>query len=48
MREFIVRRLLLLVPIIVGVSFITFLIFRIIPGDAAVLICGLPVHAGNH
>ena len=39
MREFILRRLLLLVPIIVGVSFLTFLIFRIIPGDAAVLIC---------
>jgi len=39
MREFILRRCLLLVPIIVGVSFLTFLIFRVIPGDAAVLIC---------
>lgn len=39
MREYIVRRLLLLVPIMIGVSFLTFATFRIIPGDAAVLIC---------
>lgn len=40
MREYILRRLLIIPIIIVGVSFLTFLTFRIIPGDAAVLICG--------
>ncbi len=40
MRDYIIRRLLLLVPIMLGVSFLTFAMFRIIPGDAAVLICG--------
>jgi len=40
MREYIARRLLLLVPIMLGVSFMTFLAFRIIPGDAATIICG--------
>ncbi len=40
MRDFIIRRLLLLVPIMLGVSFLTFAIFRVIPGDAAVVICG--------
>jgi len=39
MREYIIRRLLLLVPIMIGVSFLTFATFRIIPGDAAILIC---------
>ncbi len=40
MRDYILRRLLLIVPIMLGVSFLTFLIFRVIPGDAAVLTCG--------
>lgn len=40
MREFVVRRLLLMIPIMIGVSFLTFLTFRVIPGDAAVFICG--------
>jgi peptide/nickel transport system permease protein len=40
MRNYIIRRLLLLVPIMLGVSFLTFAMFRIIPGDAAVLTCG--------
>ena len=40
MRDFIIRRLLLLAPIMLGVSFLTFAIFRVIPGDAAVIICG--------
>lgn len=40
MREYIIRRLLLIVPIMLGVSFLTFATFRIIPGDAAVLMCG--------
>jgi peptide/nickel transport system permease protein len=41
MRQYILRRLLLLVPIMVGVSFLTYATFNIIPGDAAVMICGL-------
>ena len=40
MRNYIVRRLLLLIPIMLGVSFLTFAVFRIIPGDAAILRCG--------
>ena len=40
MRDYIIRRLLLLVPIMLGVSFLTFAMFRIIPGDAAILRCG--------
>lgn len=40
MREYIVRRLLLIAPIIVGISLLTFLTFRVIPGDAAIFICG--------
>lgn len=40
MRDFIIRRLMLLPLIILGVSFITFLVFRVIPGDAAVFVCG--------
>src|SRR3990170_1028814 len=40
MRSYIIRRLLLLIPIMLGVSFLTFAMFRIIPGDAAVLACG--------
>jgi peptide/nickel transport system permease protein len=40
MRNYIIRRLLLLVPIMLGVSFLTFAMFRIIPGDAAILRCG--------
>lgn len=39
MREYIVRRLLLIVPIMLGVSLLTYLTFNIIPGDAAVLLC---------
>lgn len=40
MREYVIRRLLLLVPIMLGVSFLTFATFRVIPGDAAILTCG--------
>ena len=40
MREYIVRRLLLIVPIIIGVSLLTFLAFRVIPGDVTTFICG--------
>lgn len=37
MREYVIRRLLLVIPIMIGVSFLTFAIFRIIPGDPCVL-----------
>jgi peptide/nickel transport system permease protein len=40
MREYILRRLLLIPLIIVGVSFLTFMTFRVIPGDTTVFICG--------
>lgn len=40
MRAYILRRLLLLVPIMLGISIATFLLFAVIPGDAAALICG--------
>jgi peptide/nickel transport system permease protein len=40
MREYIVRRLLLIVPIIFGVSLLTFLAFQVIPGDSALFVCG--------
>jgi peptide/nickel transport system permease protein len=39
-RSYIIRRLLLLVPIMLGVSFLTFAVFRLIPGDAAILTLG--------
>jgi len=41
MRNYILRRLLVLIPIMLGVSFLTFAMFRMIPGDAAVLRCQL-------
>jgi peptide/nickel transport system permease protein len=41
MREYILRRLLLIIPIMLGVSFLTYSAFNIIQGDAAVLVCGL-------
>ena len=41
MRNYILRRLLILIPIMLGVSFLTFGMFRMIPGDAAVLRCQL-------
>lgn len=39
MRDYIIRRLLLIFPIMLGVSFLTYAIFRLIPGDAAIMIC---------
>ncbi len=39
MRHYIARRLLLLIPMMLGVSFLTFAAFRIIPGDATHFIC---------
>ncbi len=45
MYGYIVRRLLLSVPVVVGVSILIFLIIRMIPGDPAIAIAG--VHASN-
>src|SRR3989304_1940795 len=39
MREYIIRRLLLIAPIMLGVSFLTYATVSIIPGAAAGLIC---------
>jgi peptide/nickel transport system permease protein len=41
MRDYAFRRLLLLPVIILGVTFMTFLAYRIIPGNAAELVCGI-------
>ncbi|HEY5625447.1 MAG TPA: ABC transporter permease, partial [Dehalococcoidia bacterium] len=41
MRDYIIRRLLLLIPIMLLVSFMTHATFRIIPGSAAHIICGI-------
>ena len=41
MRDYILRRLVLLPFIMFGVAFMTFLAYRIIPGDAAILHCQL-------
>ena len=40
MREYILRRLLILPVIMLGVSFLTFLSFRLIPGDVVDIGCG--------
>ncbi|MFO7460584.1 MAG: ABC transporter permease [Desulfatiglandales bacterium] len=45
MYGYILRRLLLTVPVVVGVSILIFLIIRMIPGDPAIAIAG--VHASN-
>jgi peptide/nickel transport system permease protein len=41
MREYILRRLLLLPLIMLGVSFFTFLTFNIVPGDVVDIMCGI-------
>ena len=40
MRTYILKRLLLIVPTLLGVAAIVFLIMRVIPGDVALLILG--------
>src|SRR5512136_1413219 len=40
MALYVVRRLLMLLPILVGVSFLTFAIIQVTPGDPAVLMLG--------
>ena len=38
--EFIVRRILLLIPVMVGVTVFTFMIAQIIPSNPAAILCG--------
>ena len=40
LHEFIVRRILLLIPVMIGVAVFTFAVAQIIPGDPAALQCG--------
>ncbi|MGY8703374.1 MAG: ABC transporter permease, partial [Candidatus Poseidoniales archaeon] len=40
LQEFIVRRLILLIPVIWGVSVFTFAIAQVIPADPAAALCG--------
>ena len=40
MRTYILKRLLLIVPTLLGVALIVFLIMRVIPGDVALMILG--------
>ena len=40
MRTYIAKRLLLVVPTLLGVASLVFLIMRVIPGDVALLILG--------
>ena len=40
LHEFVVRRLLLLIPVMVGVTVLTFTISHLIPADAAAAQCG--------
>jgi peptide/nickel transport system permease protein len=40
MREYILRRLLLVPFVILVITLLTFLAFRIIPGDASIFVCG--------
>ena len=38
--EFIIRRILLLIPVMVGVTVFTFMIAQIIPSNPAAILCG--------
>lgn len=40
MTQFIVRRLLLLIPVLLGITFVTFALARILPGDACFAVIG--------
>ena len=40
MYQFIIRRLLLMIPVLIGVSGIVFVLMRVIPGDIAELLAG--------
>ena len=45
MIKFIIRRLILLIPVLVGVSVIAFLMLHLAPGDPAELLAGLEASA---
>ena len=45
MIKFIIRRLILLIPVLVGVSIIAFLMLHLAPGDPAELLAGLEASA---
>ncbi len=47
MRNYVIRRILLIVPIMLGVTFLTFALFRVIPGDAAVILCNFECTPDN-
>lgn len=40
MRQYIIRRLILLIPVVLAVSLITFILMRVMPGDVAVVALG--------
>ena len=40
MTRYIIRRLLIALPVLLGLSIIVFVILRIIPGDPAVMLAG--------
>ena len=43
MGRYIVRRLLLLIPVVLGVTLLTFLLIRIIPGDIVTRMMGVTI-----
>ena len=40
MTRYLLTRLVLLVPVLLGVSLITFIVMRVVPGDFAVMVLG--------
>jgi peptide/nickel transport system permease protein len=48
MRKYVVRRVLLFIPTLVGVSIVIFIILRVIPGDIASIILGGPSGEGAY
>src|SRR5205823_713514 len=43
MLRFVVRRLIVLIPIVLGVSALSFLLLYLIPGDVVALVIGVPL-----
>ena len=48
MRKYVIRRVLLFIPTLVGVSIVIFIILRVIPGDIASIILGGPSGEGAY
>lgn len=42
MRVYIIQRILLAIPVVIGVSVLAFVLIRVVPGDIAVVKCGQP------